>query len=107
MPDERIVLFPSHAPDPAAFRSETARDRWPRHPVFQVAFEEAIAGAAPWPAGSRELSAGSWRSLLYPDGGVQPAVMGAQERRKHLGPDQVLHKFAGLGRYLHWLCRPL
>jgi hypothetical protein len=54
---------------------------------------------AAWPPGSPELSAGGWRSLFYRDGDVQPAVLGAQERRKYLSPGPVLHKFAGLGRY--------
>jgi hypothetical protein len=99
VPIERIVLFPSHAPDPAAFRSQEARERWPRYPMFHVAFEEVVQDVATWPPGSPELSVGGWRSLFYRDGIVQPAVLGAQERRKYLGPGPVLHKFAGLGRY--------
>jgi hypothetical protein len=101
VPDERIAFFPSHRPDPAAFVSADAKARWPRHPCCHVPFDAALLPAAPWPEGSRELSGGAWRALLYDPGESRPAVLPWQERRKFLspGPPPVLHKFVGLGRF--------
>lgn len=98
--DAQIAFFPSHRPDPAAFVSAEARDRWPRHAVWHVP-SACDAADAPWPQGSRDISGGAWRSLLYPGGETWPAVLPWQERRKLLeaGATPVLHKFAGLGRF--------
>ncbi len=93
VPDERIALFPSWTPDGSAFVSEAARERWRRHAKYCVSFEEAMPLA-----GARDLSAGAWRGLLYPEESRWPAVQPQHERRKFLEGDALL-KFAGLGRY--------
>lgn len=93
IPDGRIALFPSWAPDGGAFVSEAARERWRRHAKYCVSFEETM----PLP-GARDLSAGAWRALLYQDESRWPAVQPQHERRKFLDGDALL-KFAGLGRY--------
>lgn len=100
-PDERIAFFPSHRPDPATFVSADAKTRWARHPCCHVPFEAALLPASPWPEGSRELSGGAWRALLYGPGESRPPVLPWQERRKLLSPEPmpVLHKFVGLGRF--------
>lgn len=101
VPDERIVFFPSHRPDPATFVAADAKARWPRYPCCHVPFDAALLPVAPWPEGSRELSGGAWRALLYGPGESRPPVLPWQERRKLLspGPMPVLHKFVGLGRF--------
>ncbi|MEK0084724.1 hypothetical protein U1T56_16340 [Geminicoccaceae bacterium SYSU G07066] len=103
IPDERIVLFPSRDPDPATLISDEARARWQRHRKEHVPFEAAILPRAPFPAGSRELSGGAWRSLVYATEAAWPATAPMFERRKFLAEGTygrpVLHKFAGLGRY--------
>jgi hypothetical protein len=94
--DERIVLFPSWAPDGNCFVSVEARDRWRRHRKVCVSFEECF----PEFAGYTDLSGGQWREVLgcCPDLAVQPQ----HERRKYLDREQRhLLKFAGLGRYGH------
>ncbi len=93
IPDGKIAFFPSWEPSGDAFVSESARERWRRHPKYCASFEEAM----PQP-GALDLSAGKWRGLLYTDESRWPAVQPQHERRKYLeGP--VLLKFAGLGRY--------
>jgi hypothetical protein len=90
VPDERIVLFPAHEPDVSAFRSERARERWPKHPCYVEPFHaERFV-----PAGARDLSGGLWREVLVSEVAVQPQ----HERRKYLH-DGVLWKFCGLGAY--------
>lgn len=90
IPDQRIVLFPSHEPDPADFRSEQARRRWQKHPRYVERFDPHCIV----PPGARDLSAGQWREVT----GVDVAVQGQHERRKYLH-DGILWKFSGLGHY--------
>jgi hypothetical protein len=90
IPDQRIVFFPSHEPDPAAFVSQRARDRWPCHRKY---FEPFQPGRY-LPAGARDLSGGQWRDLL----GIDVPVNPQHERRKYLY-DGRLYKFSGLGAY--------
>lgn len=86
VPDERIVFFPSHEPDPEGFICERARQAWPRHRKFVVPFEKLNVV----PAGAIDFSGGKWRSgQNYPD--VVPHL----ERRKYLHEGQ-LWKFEGL-----------
>jgi hypothetical protein len=99
IPDERIVLFPSRDLDPASLVSKEARGRWARHAKELVPFEQAVLPRAPFPAGSRELSGGAWRAVVYGDEASWPATAPMFERRKYLAHGPVLHKFAGLGRY--------
>jgi hypothetical protein len=104
VPDRRIVLFPSHQPDPLGFVSRSARDRWPRHEKAWAPFETAFPEGPPWGAKARDLSAGGWRGVLYADERAWPAVHPWHERRKYLAGDveagsAVLHKFAGLGSH--------
>lgn len=89
IPDNLIVLFPAHDPDPAQFRSTLAAERWRRHRRYFTTFEEI--GIVP--AGARDLSGGKWRDELSSDVPVQ----GFLERRKYLTSAGVLWKFAGLG----------
>lgn len=98
VPDEQIAFFPSHRPDPASFVSAAARERWQHHAAWHVPLVACDVAGVP---GSRELSGGAWRGLLYPVGTPWPAVLPWQERRKFLspGPEPVLHKFVGLGRF--------
>ena len=90
IPDDRIVLFPGHEPDAANFRSQRARERWPKHPRYVEPFDAARIV----PEGARDLSGGAWRELL----GCDVAVQGQHERRKYLHSG-ALWKFAGLGHY--------
>jgi hypothetical protein len=103
--EQRIAFFPSWETDGANLRSPRARQRWTRHPHWTVPFEEIWSPSGPIPTGAnaRDLSAGSWRALLYPDAPSWPAVQPQHERRKLLRANGdggwLLYKFAGLGRY--------
>ncbi len=108
IPSERIILFPSWLPEATDLVSATARAEWIRYNKYVASFEqvELESGQLPIsPRESRDLSAGQWRSLFYPDAGSYPAVHPHHERRKYLRPAEdgtehaVLFKFAGLGRY--------
>jgi hypothetical protein len=99
IPDSRIVFFPSHLPDPAGFRSEAARERWPRHRKAHVAYR------SPFPPDSSDLAGGAWRSFLNLPESRWPAVQPQHERRKYLVDGSVLHKFSGLGRYGSRTCQ--
>lgn len=92
IPDPRIILVPAWLPAPATFRSALARERWPRHAKL------ALPEAHPFPA-HEDWSGGLWRHHLYARDADWPAVQPQHERRKFLGPDGILRKFAGLGRY--------
>jgi hypothetical protein len=87
VPDERIVFFPSYEPHIAGLRSERARTRWPRHPVYLEPFRADRVV----PAGGRDMSAGKWREILM----RWPAANPQHERRKYL-VDGCVWKFAGL-----------
>jgi hypothetical protein len=109
VPDDRIVLFPSHLTDGSRLRSVEARERWKRHPQFSVSFEELWAeGNGPALSlpllGAEDISAGAWRKRLYSCESEYPPVQPQHERRKYLlrdGPDDPeprLASFFGLGR---------
>ena len=93
IPDERIALFPSWQADAAAFVSETARRRWPRHRKYVVPFEDLHLFD-----GARDLSGGEWRAAVYDCEADYPPAQPRHERRKYLR-GAVLWRFAGLGRY--------
>jgi hypothetical protein len=94
VPDDRIFLFPSWRPDPAALLSPEARDCFARHRIYCGAFHPAMIDSdlAAW----TDFSAGKWRDFT----GVHSAVQPQHERRKFLSPRPpfVLGKFAGFGR---------
>jgi hypothetical protein len=94
IPSERVVLFPSHNPDPGGLLSPHARDNWARYRSFVEPFppERFV------PAGARDISGGLWRELLYGDAAEFPAVQPQHERRKYLS-EGCLWKFAGLGHF--------
>ena len=87
IPDNRIVLFPSYEPNVEGLRSERARARWHRHPVYVEPFRSERYV----PAGARDLSGGVWRDLT----GSVVAANPQHERRKYLYEGK-LWKFAGL-----------
>jgi hypothetical protein len=91
--DHCIALFPSWEANPAAFVNEDARGEWIRYRKFV-----AESASAPRPPG-RDISAGSWRSLLFSSSSEYPAVQPQHERLKYLDDSGVLYKFAGLGQY--------
>lgn len=106
VPDDRIALFPSWDPAPEALSNEGARRVWRRCVKFLGDFDRAwlASGRLARAFGAtvvRDLSAGGWRSLLYPDGNG-PAAQPQHERRKLLvrrGSDEhMLVKFTGLDR---------
>ena len=90
VPPERIVLFPSHDPDPASFVSEHARANWRRY----LSYVEPFVPERFVPAGARDVSGGAWREF----GDIWPPVHPQHERRKYLY-DGRLWKFAGLGQF--------
>jgi hypothetical protein len=94
IPAERIVLFPSHDPDPSRLLSGQAREKWQRYKCYVEPFRpERFV-----PANARDISGGLWRELLYEDESAFPAVQPQHERRKYLAAGQ-LWKFAGLGHF--------
>lgn len=90
IPDDRIVFFPGHEPNSGDFRSQRARERWPKHPRYVESFDPSRI----IPDGARDLSGGAWRELLDCD----VAVQAQHERRKYL-QGGMLWKFSGLGHY--------
>lgn len=122
VPDERIVFFPSWAPDGSAFVSPSARVRWRRHRPFTAGWGESWPGGSPlashFPQGSfTDISAGGWRPLLLGDPADYPPVHPQHERCKFLlhgesvplprSPQEwgspgagrfTVARFAGLGR---------
>ncbi|MEN6337610.1 MAG: hypothetical protein ABFE01_25435 [Phycisphaerales bacterium] len=108
VPDDRIVFFPGHDPDPARFVSRTARDRWPRHRKYLADFDSVWVRSgrltrSPPEGRLTDVSAGQWRPLLFHDESIYPAVQPWHERRKYLlqpaDSPPVMLKFAGFGRY--------
>lgn len=91
VPDNRIVFFPSHDPDPSAFRSQRARVRWPCHSRYVELFREEDHV----PAGAQDVSGGQWRRLLFRAESEWPAVQPQHERRKYLSGREHW-KFAGI-----------
>ena len=99
---ERIVLFPSWDPDPAALRSRTAQRIWREHSRYCGG-----SGASSTPtrafgidAPSADFSAGRWRQSLAGEPEHWPAAHPQHERWKVFVPsEQRLIRFAGLGHY--------
>jgi hypothetical protein len=92
VPNNRIVLFPSHDPDPNGFLSERARMRWADY----VRYFEPFDRDRYIPAAALDLSGGRWRDVIHCDVPVVPW----HERRKYLDCEaRVLWKWAGLGHY--------
>jgi len=113
---DQIVFFPSHRGPLGPKASKAHRRRWERSRRYVVEFEELfLAPDASWPLQSwvedltgpaegepRDLGAGRWRDLFFPEGSERPPAHLQQERRKYLlaaGGSRWLLKFAGLGRY--------
>jgi hypothetical protein len=94
--DNRIVFFPSWETDGSGLRSGEAREEWTRHRRFTATFDETIL---PKLGSVRDLSAGHWRTLVFPNEESWPAVQPQHERRKYLREDNTLLKFAGLGPF--------
>jgi hypothetical protein len=100
VPDERIVLLPSHLPDLATLRSAAARDRLARHAIAHVPFERLpLDGLAAVRSGP-DLGAGAWRTEAGLASDTWPAVHPYHERRKHAthSPPPLRWTFEGLGR---------
>ena len=75
VPDDRIVMFPSH--EPPVRRYTTYVEPFPQEILI--------------PEGARDMSGGLWREVT----GYRPAVQPQHERRKYLH-ERKLWKFAGL-----------
>lgn len=90
---ECILLVCSHDPDPAGFRSDRARQRWPLH--------ERVVAPTQAPQFDEEWSAGQWRACRGWPAAVWPAVHPQHERLKGTlaGDRSRLVKFVGLGSY--------
>ncbi len=114
--DRNIFIFPAWEGNPAAFLSREAQNLWPRFTKYITQFEEIRDGLSPFSENAdsgavRDISAGGWRSLLYRDKKLYPAVQPSFERRKYLispkiSPRQnetentpVFAKFCGLGSH--------
>jgi hypothetical protein len=89
--DDNIIFLPGHKGDPAGFRSEKARARWPRHRRYAALFrpDDYV------PADSMDLSGGQWRTLHYRTETEWPACHPQHERLKFCSR-QELWKFTGL-----------
>ncbi|HYP06048.1 MAG TPA: MoaD/ThiS family protein [Bryobacteraceae bacterium] len=94
VPRNRIVLFPSHEPNPDDFVSERARKNWRRY----LRYVEPFPPHRFVPRGAEDISGGAWRSKLYSDDVSYPAVHPYHERRKYLH-DGHMWKFAGLAHF--------
>lgn len=90
---ECIRLVCSHDPDPASFRSERARQRWPLH--------ERVVARMQVPEFGEEWSAGQWRACRGWPAPAWPAVHPCHERLKGTvpGDPSKLVKFVGLGPF--------
>lgn len=93
-PRDRIVLLPSHDPEPERLRAPDAASRWSALRRVVARPTRAV------PEDARiELSAGAWRRLLLARGSDPPATWPAMERRKYLASDGSLLRFEGLGHH--------
>ncbi|MCK9531893.1 MAG: hypothetical protein M0R77_15220 [Gammaproteobacteria bacterium] len=95
--DQRIVLFPSWDAQADRLLSPAARARWLRQ-------RKLVAHWQPpgFLAHGEDLSAGAWRTVLFPADGEPPAVQPQHERRKYrLQTDEGtrIYRFAGLAHY--------
>lgn len=94
VPDDRIHVFCSHAPDPASLLAKNAATRWSRFRVHPVS--DVIPKGDP----GHDMSGGSWRALCYEDESAWPGSWVEHERVKFLSRDQrELLKFAGYPPY--------
>ena len=94
VPDQRIHIFCSHAPDPALLLAKDAPTRWSRFRVHAAA--DVTRERAP----GLDLSGGSWRALCYETEASWPGSWVEHERVKFLTPDRrELVKFAGYPPY--------
>ncbi len=106
---ERLHFLPSHRAELGHHASDRHRQRWKQahrcHDAFESFFDDdrlrtTVFGGLQGEI--REISAGRWRTELYPDSESWPPVHLGLERRKYLlrgdGYARVA-KFVGLGRY--------
>src|SRR5690606_13663121 len=101
VPEDRIALLPAHDPSPATLRSDRARAAWRRFPRYCVPAERLVGSrllAALGPV-ALDFGGGAWRHHVCAP--HRPRALPGFERRKLLfgGPDPVLARFAGLGRW--------
>ena len=108
--EKRIVIFPSWLPDGSRFISPLAKDLWKRHEKYTGDFEQQWihSGRLEHDFGmkiSRDISAGTWRYMLYKEENEFPGIHPHHERRKYLLRKRgdytkySMAKFVGLGRY--------
>jgi hypothetical protein len=83
--DDRILFFPSWAPDASRLLSAVARRRWPRHRALTAGFHPVPQIKIDSKAQMRalDLSGGRWRELLLPRS-AWPPVQPQHEKRKFL-----------------------
>lgn len=101
VPEDRVALFPAHDPHPSTLRSERARAAWRRFPRYCEPTERLVGSrllAALGPV-ALDFGGGAWRRHVCAP--HRPRALPGYERRKLLfgGPDPVLARFAGLGRW--------
>lgn len=101
VPEDRVALFPAHDPRPETLRSERARQDWRRFPRYCVPAERLVGSHLLGSLGplALDFGGGAWRHhVCAPD---RPRALPGYERRKLLfgGPDPVLARFAGIGRW--------
>jgi len=111
---EQVVLFPSHEGEPGGHASEAARLRYRGTRRLVQSYERYFDGSSDARSPARwfvdltgaasepvaDLSAGRWRSLLYPEAALYPASYARDERRKYLvtsARGSWLLKYSGLG----------
>src|SRR5215469_2893522 len=93
---ERITLLCSYEPRMAALAAPDAARRWQ---PFRTLWPAPNSLPLPGDAG-RDLSAGQWRELFFPNGEIWPASWISTERLKFLAHDgRSILKFEGHGRY--------
>jgi hypothetical protein len=110
IPQHRITFFPSWRTEGSQLRSPAARDQWSSYKQVVTTFESVWLDSGrltqAFPGRLTDLSAGSWRHLMYPSSACFPAVQPQHERRKYLlapaeatlaAQPPLLLKFAGLG----------
>jgi hypothetical protein len=93
VPEERLRLLPSHAPDLSRLRSLEARRAFERLGVVVADFDPAWAELA----GARDLSAGRWRGLFCDERAA--ALANPRRERRKLLRDGAIHRFVGLARW--------
>lgn len=90
-PVRRILLIPSHAPDPSTMRARNAVQRWAKLQCAEI-------GPGKHPTGDW-MGAGEWRRRFSGER-EWPGVWAHMERAKFLSFDgQILWRYEGLGPY--------